>query len=236
MDLYIITTICVFPLVLLTIIAGAKVSTTFNKYKKHPNASGISGAEAARKLLDEAGLFDVQVVRTEGHLSDHYNPKTNTVSLSSEVYDGRSVASVGIAAHEVGHAYQYADGYFMVKVRAALVPVCGFTGRLALPLLLIGLLLEIFLNTNPVSNVFFFAGVAFYGVYTLFTLITLPVEFNASSRARKMLTANGIVSAQDDLKVKEMLGAAAMTYVMSFALSLIQLLRIFLIFGGRRRD
>lgn len=237
MDLYIITTLCLFPLVLLTILAGAKVKSAFTKYSKIGYKAGLKGSEVARKLLDDAGLFDVQVVRISGNLTDNYNPKTRVVSLSSSVYDNNSVAAVGIATHEVGHAFQYADDYVLVKARTVLVPACNITSQLALPILFAGLLLEIFLSTNPISNILFFIGVVFYGVYTLLTLITLPVEFNASRRAREVLNADGLLAVEDDKRVKNMLSAAAMTYVMSFALSLVQLLRLLAIFGrGRRRS
>ena len=195
----------------------------------------ITAGEAARRMLDDAGLFDVAVTRIEGNLTDNYNPKTRTVSLSSSVYDSNSVAAMGVMAHEVGHVMQYADDYFPVKLRSFLVPVCSITSNVALPLLLIGLLFEIFMGANTLSNVLFFLGVAFYGVYTIFTLITFPVEFNASRRARIMLVDNGIILAQDEKNVKEVLNAAAMTYVMSFAVSLLQLLRIVAIFGGGKR-
>ncbi len=234
-DVYVITTLCLFPLILLTIIVGSKVKITFNKYAKDYCSVHITAGEAARRMLDDAGLFDVAVVRIAGRLTDNFNPKTRTVSLSADVYDSNSVAAMGVMAHEVGHVMQYEDEYIPVKIRSMLVPVCSISSNIALPLLIVGLFLEVFLGTNTLSDVLFFLGVAFYGVYTLFTLITLPVEFNASRRARVMLVDNGIILAQDEKKVKEMLNAAAMTYVMSFAISLVQLLRIIAIFGGGKK-
>lgn len=235
-DLYVITTLCLLPLIILTMIVGAKVRVNFNRYDKVQIGSGLTAADTARKLLDNAGLFDVQIEKIEGKLTDNYNPKTNVLSLSDSVYDSKSVAAAGIAAHEVGHAVQKSEEYVPLKMRSVMAPVCSITSRAALPLLLVGFLLEIFISYNTLSNVFFFLGVGCYALYTLFTLMTLPVEFNASRRARAMLVDGGFVAAEDEDKIKSVLNAAAMTYVMSFALSLVQLLRLIAIFGlGRRR-
>lgn len=236
-EAYLITTLCLVPLILISLIVSAKVNITFRKFSDVHCSVAMTAGEAARRMLDNAGLYDVNVVMIQGNLTDNYNPKTRTVSLSTDVYNSNSVAAMGVMAHEVGHVMQYKDEYVPIKIRSALVPVCNISSKAALPLLLIGMMIEIFVGTNTLSNLFFFLGVAFYGVYTLFALVTLPVEYNASSRARKLLLDNGVVLSQDEKKVKEMLNAAAMTYVMSFAVSLLQLLRIIAIFGrGRKKN
>lgn len=235
-ELYLYTTLAILPLIILTLIAGARVRIKFTKYSKETTLSGLTGAEAARKILDAHNLFDVQIVKIAGKLSDNYNPKTNVVSLSAEVYDGTSVASVAVAAHEVGHAIQHDEEYFPVKLRSFLVPVCTLTSNASMPLLLIGILLEIFLSNLPLANIFFFLGISCYAMYALFTLVTLPVEFNASRRAGENLVGYGVIDARDERKVNDMLRVAGMTYVMSFAMALLQLLRIIAIFGGRKKD
>lgn len=154
-DLYLYTTIAIIPLVVLTLIAGFVVQFRFAKYSKENNLSGLTGAQAARKILDEHGLFDVAIVRIEGNLTDNFNPKTNVVSLSPKVHDGNTIAAVAVAAHEVGHAIQHAEGYAPMKLRGALVPACVVTSKAAVPLLLIGILLEIFLSQNPASSILF---------------------------------------------------------------------------------
>lgn len=234
MDLYTITTLCIFPLVLFMMIAGFNVERTFRRYASVPAASGRTAAETARMLLDGQGLSKVRIVQIGGSLTDNYNPRTDVLSLSRAVHSSGSLSAAGVAAHEVGHAIQKAEGYALLRFRSALAPVCGITSRAALPLLIIGFLLEIFLSRNLVSDVLFFVGVGCYGVYTLFTLVTLPVEFDASRRARKLLVDGGFVAAQDEGKIRKVLAAAALTYVASFALSLVQLLRIFAIFGNRK--
>lgn len=234
---YTITTLCLLPLIIITLIVGGKVNLTFKRYSQVNSASGITGAECARRILDNAGLYDVKINRVAGNLTDHFDPRTKTISLSQSVYDNKSVSALGVAAHEVGHAIQYSEDYAPVKMRSALVPVCSFTSRFSFPLLLLGLILEMFLGAgNVLSGILFFLGVAFYAVYTLFTLITLPVEYNASNRAREQLLTLGIVSNQDERKIKDVLDAAAKTYVMSFAMSLLYLLRYISIFGRRRND
>ncbi len=234
---YIITTLCLLPLVIITLIVGGKVNLTFKRYAQVFSSSGLTGAECARRILDNAGLYDVRIQKIGGNLTDHFDPRTKIVSLSETVYDSKSVSALGVAAHEVGHAIQYSENYAPVKMRSALVPICGFTSRFSFPLLLLGLVLEMFLGAgNLFSSILFFLGVGFYAVYTLFTLITLPVEYNASNRAREQLLTLGIVSNQDERKIKDVLDAAAKTYVMSFAMSLLYLLRYIAIFGRRRND
>ena len=240
-DLYLYTTIAIIPLVVLTLIAGFVVQFRFAKYSKENNLSGLTGAQAARKILDEHGLFDVAIVRIEGNLTDNFNPKTNVVSLSPKVHDGNTIAAVAVAAHEVGHAIQHAEGYAPMKLRGALVPACVVTSKAAVPLLLIGILLVIggfaywfWPEAGYAVASQIFLGIACYALYAVFTLITLPVEFNASRRAGENLVDYGVIDARDEKKVNAMLRAAGMTYVMSFAMALLQMLRIIAIFGGSR--
>ncbi|MEG1613254.1 MAG: zinc metallopeptidase [Clostridia bacterium] len=236
MDLYTIVTLCLLPAIIIMLIVGGKTNVVFKRYSNIISSSGYTGAECARKILDSAGLYDTKIVPCRGNLTDNFDPRTNTVSLSEMVYKSQSVSALGVAAHEVGHAIQYADDYAFVKIRTALVPVCNFTSRFSLPLIVVGLVLEMFLGYgNVFSSIMFFVGVGFYAVYTLFTLVTLPVEYNASNRAREQLLKLEIVSVSDESKIKEVLNAAAKTYVMSFALSFLYLLRYIAMFG-RRND
>lgn len=234
MDLYTTVTVCILPLILLMMIAGIRVNVIFRKYANVTTVSGLTGAECARKILDKNGLYDVRIERCRGNLTDHFDPRNNTVYLSDSVYNSRSLSSIGVAAHEVGHAIQHAEEYTFVKVRTALVPVCNFTSRYSLPIIVLGLIIELFAGINNLSNFLFTTGIVFYGAYTLFTLITLPVEFNASNRAREQLLELGVVTVKEEDNVRKVLKAAANTYVMSFALSLLYLLRYIAIFGSRR--
>lgn len=226
--------VLVLPAIILALVVQIKMSATYSKYSKVYSRSGVTAEEAARRILNANGLYDVTIERVSGNLTDHYDPRTNTVRLSDSVYGSNSLAAVGVAAHEVGHAIQHAEGYAPMKLRGALVPACVVTSKAAVPLLLIGILLEIFLSQNPASSILFFLGIACYALYALFTLITLPVEFNASRRAGENLVDYGVIDARDEKKVNAMLRAAGMTYVMSFAMALLQMLRIIAIFGGSR--
>lgn len=215
----------VLPAILLAMFASIKVKTTFSKYSKE--RSLYTGAEAARRVLEANGVYNVKIERVSGHLTDHFDPKTNVIRLSSSVYDSASIAAVGVAAHEAGHAVQYAQSYAPIKVRSAIFPVCNIGSTLSLPLLLIGLMFNF-----PILMTL---GVAFFGVTLLFQLVTLPVEFNASARAMTAIRENGILL--DDIQIsgaRKVLTAAAMTYITSFLVSLTQFLRL-LILTNRRR-
>jgi Zn-dependent membrane protease YugP len=215
----------VLPAILLSMFASIKVKTTFSKYSKE--RSLYTGAEAARRVLEANGVYNVKIERVSGHLTDHFDPKTNVIRLSSSVYDSASIAAVGVAAHEAGHAVQYAQSYAPIKVRSAIFPVCNIGSTLSLPLILIGLLFNF-----PILMTL---GVAFFGVTLLFQLVTLPVEFNASARAMTAIRENGILL--DDIQIsgaRKVLTAAAMTYITSFLVSLTQFLRL-LILTNRRR-
>lgn len=213
------------------LIASARVRTTFNKYSKYRSMSGMTGAQAAERILWAAGIRDVQVGHVSGSLTDHYNPSTKVLNLSDSVYNETSVAAVGVAAHECGHAIQHANGYFPLSFRSALVPVANIGSTLAWPIIIVGALMNSRMSMTLIN-----LGIILFSLAVLFQLITLPVEFNASRRALVMLRDQGILG-QDELRyTKKVLKAAALTYVASAAAAILQLLRIVLLFGGRRRD
>lgn len=212
-------------------IASARVKGTFNKYSQLRSMSGMNGAQAAQRVLQAAGIYDVQVRHVSGSLTDHYDPRTKTVNLSDPVYNATSVAALGVAAHECGHAIQHAKSYAPLSIRSALVPIANFGSMLAWPVILIGLLF----NTRS-SGLIIDIGILLFSAAVLFQLVTLPVEFDASRRALVMLRTQGIL-ADDELKyTRKVLKSAALTYVASAAAAILQLLRIILITNGRRRD
>jgi hypothetical protein len=212
-------------------IASAKVKSTFNKYSSYRSMSGLTGAQTAERILHAAGIYDVQVRHVSGSLTDHYDPRSKTLNLSDPVCNSNSVAAIGVAAHECGHAIQHATGYAPLTFRSALVPVANFGSMLAWPLILIG----VFIN-NRTSMMIIDIGIWLFSLAVLFQLVTLPVEFNASSRALRMLQGQGILGEQELGYTRKVLKSAALTYVASAAASILQLLRIVLLFGGRRRD
>ena len=212
-------------------IASARVKGTFNKYSQLRSMSGMNGAQVAQRVLQAAGIYDVQVRHVSGSLTDHYDPRTKTVNLSDPVYNATSVAALGVAAHECGHAIQHAKSYAPLSIRSALVPIANFGSMLAWPVILIGL----FFNTRS-SGLIIDIGILLFSAAVLFQLVTLPVEFDASRRALIMLRTQGIL-ADDELKyTRRVLKSAALTYVASAAAAILQLLRIILITNGRRRD
>ena len=216
---------------ILSLIASAKVSSTYKKYSGQRTIKGITAEQAARKILDENGLYDVRIESVAGNLTDHYDPRSNIIRLSDSVKNSTSVAAVGVAAHEAGHAVQHATGYVPIKLRNTIVPVANI-GSMAGPyLILIGLLLQ-----GSMSQLLLNTGIWFFGAAVLFQLITLPVEFNASRRAIKTL-GDGMYLYEDEIPaVKKVLGAAAMTYVAAAAVSIANLLRFVMLASGRRRD
>ena len=216
-------------MVILSLIAQWSVNSTFEKYSKKTTARGITGYESAKMILDANGLSHIRIERVSGRLTDHYDPKANVIRLSDAVYDSRSVAAVGVAAHEAGHAVQHAKGYIPIKIRAAIIPVTNIGSRLAIPLILIGLL---FTGGEILSYI----GVALFSLTTVFQLVTLPVEFNASRRALSAMEGSYRFDGTEISEAKKVLSAAAMTYVAALAVSFAQLLRLLLIVGGRRRD
>ena len=212
-------------------IASARVKSTYNKYSKYRSASGMTGAEAAQRILNTAGIYDVTIQHVSGNLTDHYNPSNKTLNLSDSVYGSTSVAAVGVAAHECGHAIQHQKNYEPLTLRATIVPVANLGSTLAWPLILIGLLFS--RNTGAL---FIDLGIICFSFAVIFQLVTLPVEFNASRRALRILGEQGILSESELPYTRKVLQAAALTYVASAASAILQLLRLILLFGGRDRD
>lgn len=220
--------VLIVPAMLFAMWAQMKVSGTFNRYSRQRTHNGMTGAEAADAVLRACGVSGVRIERVRGNLTDHFDPKAGVIRLSESVYDSASVAAVGVAAHEAGHAAQYAEGYGPIRLRNAIIPVTQIGSSLSWPLLLIGLLFN--------YESLFFLGILFFMLATVFQLVTLPVEFNASARAIAVLGDGGYLS-QDELPgAKKTLNAAAMTYVAALAVSIAQVLRLLLLFGGRRDD
>ena len=213
---------------LLSLWASARVNSTYNRYAKVYSRSGLTGAEAAQQILKNAGIYGVRVEHVSGNLTDHYDPKAKVLRLSDSVYGSRSVAAVGVAAHECGHAIQHNVNYAPLNIRSAIVPVANIGSSLSWPIFLLGLILSIPALTT--------AGIVLFSLAVLFQLVTLPVEFNASSRALKMLESTGILSHEENAGAKKVLTAAALTYVAALASSILQLLRLIILSGGRRRD
>ena len=224
--------ILVLPCIILSLWASARVNSTFKKYSNQFSRRRITGAEAAQRVLHANGVRDVRIERVSGNLTDHYDPRANVIRLSDGVYDSTSTAAIGVACHEAGHAVQYARNYAPIKLRAAIIPITNIGSKLAMPLILIGLLLT-FLESA--SYFFVYAGIACFGLSLVFQLVTLPVEFNASRRAMEAIADTDILTSEEQVGARKTLSAAAMTYVAATAVALAQLLRLLMIFGGRRR-
>lgn len=217
--------------VVLSLLASAKVKSTYARYSQVRSMSGITGAEAARRILNSQGIYDVTIEHVSGNLTDHYDPSTKTLRLSDAVYGSASVAAIGVAAHECGHAVQHDVNYSPLAIRGALVPVANIGANIAWPLIIIGLFIS---NSGP--SIICQIGILLFCAAVLFQLVTLPVEFNASSRAVKLLDQTGILSGEELGSTKKVLGAAALTYVAAAATMILQLLRLLIIVGGRRRN
>ena len=227
------TILIVIPAMLFALWAQFRVNSTFSKYSQTTIRSGLTAAEAARRLLDANGLHGVTVNRIPGRLTDHYDPRTRTLNLSEAVYDSASAAAVGVACHEAGHAIQHADSYAPLALRMQIIPLCRIGSGLAMPLFLIGL---IFAGFSMLGDWLMLAGIACFSLATLFQLVTLPVEFNASRRALAGIEENHLL-AEDELPgARRVLRAAAMTYVAALATSLASLLRLILIAMSSRRN
>lgn len=233
---YYLLGIILLPGIILGMWAQFRVEYNFAKYSKVMSKKGVSGAEVARLILNTAGLYDYKVERVSGRLSDHFNPRTKTVSLSSEVHDSSSVASLGIACHEVGHALQYASNYAPIKVRNAIITVSNATSAILWPIVILGLVLDI-AYASTLGTVFLWCGVAFFGLSVLINLVTLPVEFNASSRAKTLLSKSEICDSEEMVGVNKVLNSAALTYVAALVVSILNLLRfVIVILSSKRRD
>lgn len=227
--------VLVLPCVLFAMIASARVNSTFNKYSSQMSARRITGAQAAERVLLTSGVRGVRIERVAGNLTDHFDPKTNVIRLSESVYDSTSTAAIGVACHEAGHAVQYAQSYAPIKLRAAIIPVTNFGSMIAMPLILIGVILNAYM-ANSNSSALVYLGIACFGMSLVFQLVTLPVEFNASRRAMVAIEQTGLLTEDEQKGARRTLSAAAMTYVAATAVSLAQLLRLILIFGRNNDD
>ena len=220
--------IILVPAMLIALLAQINVSSTFNRYSRIASRRGLTGAQAAQEVLRAHGVYGVRIERVAGRLSDHYDPRSNVIRLSDGVYGSASIASVGVAAHEAGHAVQYAQAYGPIKLRGAIIPVCNFSSQISILLIVLGFALY--------SRPLFAVGVVLFAVAAFFQVVTLPVEFNASRRAIQSLQSTHLLDDQELRGAKKVLGAAAMTYVAALLVSIAQLLRFVLAFNSRRRD
>ena len=230
--------VLVVPALLFSLWASARVNSTFKKYSAMRNARGMTGAEAARAVLNANGVTDVRIEYVSGNLTDHYDPKEKVIRLSQDVYDAATPAAVGVAAHEAGHAAQYAAHYLPIRIRAAILPATNIGSKLSVPLIILGLLLpglRIFAPYTEFFNLIAWIGVACYSLCVLFQLVTLPTEFNASRRAVAAIERCGLLLPEEQQGAKKVLKAAALTYVAALSASLAQLLRLIIIVGGRQR-
>lgn len=226
--------VLVLPCVLIAMWASHNVNSTFQRFSNQYSMRRITGAQAAQRVLWANGVTGVRVERVSGNLTDHFDPRSNVIRLSDQVYDSTSTAAIGVACHEAGHAVQYAKNYGPIKLRAAIIPATNLGSKLAMPLILIGVLLSAF---GFYSYTLVYAGIACFGLSLIFQLITLPVEFNASNRAIRAISDGNILTDEECRGAKKVLQAAALTYVAATAVALMQLLRLVLLFGGgRRRD
>lgn len=223
--------VLVLPCVIFAMVASANVNSTFKRYSKELSRRHLTGAEAAQRVLSANGVSGVRFERVSGSLTDHYDPRSNVIRLSDDVFGSTSIAAIGVACHEAGHAVQYAKGYAPIKLRAAIIPVTNFGSRLAMPLILLGLL---FSAGSYFGDTMVYLGIACFGLSVLFQLVTLPVEFNASRRALQAIESNELLTEEEYRGARKTLTAAAMTYVAATAVALAQLLRLLMIFGGRR--
>ena len=222
--------VIVLPCIILSMWASSSVNSTFNKYAKVMSYRHITGAEAAQRVLTANGVRGVRIERVSGNLTDHFDPKTNVIRLSDSVYSSTSTAAIGVACHEAGHAVQYAIDYAPINLRAAIIPLTNFGSRIAMPLILAGILFSTF---GMFSDTLVYAGIACFGFSLVFQLVTLPVEFNASHRAIDLLVADGFLASDEIGGAKKVLSAAAMTYVAAAFAAVAQLLRLMAIFGRR---
>ena len=229
------TILIMIPALIFALWAQSKVNSTFNKYAKIRNRRGMTGADAARRVLEANGLYHITIERVHGHLTDHYDPKAGVIRLSDAVYASTGIAALGVAAHEAGHAVQHAVGYAPIKLRTAIIPLTRFGSVMAMPLFILGLVFSggSYLGYG-IGTLFMITGILFFSFSTLFQLVTLPTEFNASTRAMKALEDGGLLASDELPAARATLSAAALTYVAALATSLASLLRLILIFNRRR--
>lgn len=227
--------VIVLPCLILSMWASNKVNSTFKRYSTQRSMRGITGAEAAQRVLRANGVTNVRIERVGGNLTDHFDPKTNVIRLSDSVHSNTSTAAIGVACHEAGHAVQYAQNYAPIKLRAAIVPITNLGSQLAMPMILLGMVLTFLGNF---SYVLVYIGIACFSLSVIFQLVTLPVEFNASNRALRAIEQGNLLTDEELKGAKKTLSAAAMTYVAATAVAMAQLLRLVILFGGgnRRRN
>lgn len=238
MIVYYITGIVLLPGILLAIYAQSKVTSAYSTYSKVYSASGVTAYEMVRGILNRAGLYHIQIQKVSGTLTDHYDHKNKAIRLSQGIFESSSVAALGVAAHEVGHALQYAENYLPIKLRNSLIPVVNFASRLMWPLIIIGIIFGLAVPGTIAGDIIIYAGLVFYGSSILISLVTLPTEFNASKRATALLTASGVLTQEETKQAKVVLDAAAWTYIASLVTALLSMLRFFAIIflsRGRRR-
>ena len=224
--------ILIVPALIFSIWASARVNSTFERYSKTLSSRGVTGREAAEAVLRQNGIHDVRIEQVSGKLTDHYDPRTKVIRLSDSVYNSSSVAAIGVAAHEAGHAAQHNESYVPLTIRNAIIPVTNIGSKLAVPLIILGLFLSYY---GEKFLAVAYIGVIAFSLSTLFQLLTLPTEFNASSRAIEAIVSGGILDSNEIKGTKKVLSAAALTYVAALAVSLMQLLRLLIIVNNRRR-
>ena len=225
--------VLVLPCIIFSMWASSSVNSTFKRFSQKYSSRRITGAQAAQRVLSHNGVSGVRIERVSGNLTDHYDPRTNVIRLSDSVYDSTSVAAIGVAAHEAGHAVQYARHYAPIHFRAAIIPITNIGSKLAMPLILLGVVLNFL---GGISTGLIYLGIAAFALSLLFQVVTLPVEFNASRRAMRAIADAELLTGEEQRGARKTLTAAAMTYVAATAVALAQLLRLLVLFSGRRRD
>lgn len=224
--------VLVLPCILLSLWASANVNSTFKRYSTQYSRRGLTGAEAAERVLRANGVTGVRIERISGDLTDHFDPRSNVIRLSGNVYGNTSTAAIGVACHEAGHAVQYAQDYVPIRIRSAVIPATNLGSKLAMPLILIGLLIN---SLGDLSYFLIYLGIACFGLSLIFQLVTLPVEFDASHRAMETIAQTELLTQEEQQGARKTLRAAALTYVAATAVALSQLLRLIVLFGGNRR-
>ena len=225
--------VLVLPCILLSLWASANVNSTFKRYSGQYSRRGLTGAQAAERVLRSNGVTNVRIERVSGNLTDHFDPRSNVIRLSDNVYGNTSTAAIGVACHEAGHAVQYAQDYAPIRIRSAVIPATNLGSKLAMPLILLGLLIGL---KGDLSYFLVYLGIGCFGLSLVFQLVTLPVEFDASRRAMTAIAQSELLTEEEQRGARKTLSAAALTYVAATAVALSQLLRLLLLFGGRRKN
>ena len=225
--------VLVLPCILLSLWASANVNSTFKRYSGQYSRRGLTGAQAAERVLRSNGVTNVRIERVSGNLTDHFDPRSNVIRLSDNVYGNTSAAAIGVACHEAGHAVQYAQDYAPIRIRSAVIPATNLGSKLAMPLILLGLLIGL---KGDLSYFLVYLGIGCFGLSLVFQLVTLPVEFDASRRAMAAIAQSELLTEEEQRGARKTLSAAALTYVAATAVALSQLLRLLILFGGRRKN